>query len=87
MKLKVLGAGVAGGVVSGLAIFILTLFILFHSTGEHLALLTAIYWGYDVSVAGAFLGLGYGFIDGFIGGAIFAWVYNLLAGKEAAKAG
>jgi len=84
MKLKVVGAGVAGGVVWGLAIFVLTLLIHFLSSGQHLALLTAIYWGYSVSLAGAFLGLVYGFIDGFIAGVIFAVVYNLLAGKEAA---
>ena len=87
MKLRVLGAGVAGGVVLGLAIFVLTLYIHFLGGGQHLSLLNAIYWGYTVSVAGAFLGLVYGFIDGFIVGVIFAVIYNLLAGKEAAKAG
>lgn len=87
MKLKVVGAGVAGGVVLGLAILVITLFIYFQGGGYHLAMLRAIYWGYTVSVAGAFLGLVYGFIDGFIAGMVFAVVYNLLAGKEAAKAG
>ncbi|OGP60248.1 MAG: hypothetical protein A2V67_18855 [Deltaproteobacteria bacterium RBG_13_61_14] len=87
MKLRVLGVGVAGGVVLGLAIFVITLFIYFQGGGVHLSLLAAIYWGYKVSVMGAFTGLAYGFIDGFIAGVIFAVVYNLLAGKEATKAG
>jgi hypothetical protein len=87
MKLRVLGVGVAGGVVLGLAIFVLTLYIYFQGGGGHLNLLAAIYWGYNVSVMGAFTGLAYGFIQGLIAGALFAGIYNLLAGKEATKAG
>ena len=34
------------------------------------------YIGYSFSVVGAFVGLVYGFIDGAIGGALFAWLYN-----------
>ena len=31
------------------------------------------------------VGTVYGFVDGIIGGAIFAWIYNLFAGHSPAK--
>ena len=34
------------------------------------------YIGLDVSILGSFIGLVYGFIDGSIGGLLFAWIYN-----------
>lgn len=33
------------------------------------------------TVGGAVLGAAIGFVDGFIAGAIFAWLYNLIAGR------
>ena len=41
-----------------------------------------VYRGYHFTAAGSFFGLVWGFVDGLIGGAIFAWLYNLLAGKK-----
>ena len=44
-----------------------------------------IYRGYNISALGSVIGLAWAFFDGLIGGAIFAWLYNLLAGPKAAK--
>ncbi len=43
----------------------------------------SIYPGYHVgtSVGSVVIGTIYALIDGFIGGAIFGWLYNLLAGE------
>ena len=42
-----------------------------------------IYRGYRLTVPGAFIGLAWGLADGLVGGAIFAWLYNLLRRKAA----
>lgn len=79
MKLKVWAFGLALGIVWGLSLFILTLIAI--NTGYSyadifLGVIDSIYPWYSWSVAGAFVGLGLGFIDGFLGGAIIAWIYN-----------
>jgi hypothetical protein len=45
-----------------------------------------IYRGYSLSPSGSFVGLIWALLDGFIGGAIFAWLYNLIIGRIATKA-
>ena len=53
-----------------------------------LAFLSSIYPGFHGahSFADALTGIGYGLVDGGIGGAIFAWLYNLLASRHSAPA-
>ena len=71
--------GVAVGMVSGLAVFGLTVFhVVLHPTeGPNLALLAQYFYGYDVSWRGAFLGLVWGFVSGFVFGWFGAFVRNL----------
>jgi hypothetical protein len=77
MKLNVKALGLAGGIVWGLAIFLLTYWFLIRGLeGETLARLGNLYLGYSVTWYGGFVGLIWGFIDGFIGGALVAWLYN-----------
>lgn len=85
MKLKLLAMGVAGGVVLGGVIFLLTLSARLGLHGQHLILLKSIFWGYSISFRGTLIGGAYGFICGFVAGGVFAWIYNLFAGE--AKAG
>ncbi len=69
--------GLACGVLTGAVMLIMTLIASFTGYGgAFLALMESIYPYYVISIPGAFIGLIYGFIDGFIGGAIFAWLYN-----------
>ena len=82
MKLNVRALGLAGGIVWGLAIFLLTYwFLIFGYEGVTLARLSNVYLGYSVTWYGAFVGLIWGFVDGFIGGALLAWLYNKFAGQ------
>jgi len=77
MKLNVKSFAFAGGILWGLAIFLLTYwFLIFGHSGKVLALFGAVYLGYSVTWYGAFIGLAWAFVDGFIGCAIFAWLYN-----------
>ena len=82
MRLKVRALALAGGIAWGLVIFLLTYwFLIFGYEGETLARLSNVYLGYSVTWYGAFVGLIWGFVDGFIGGALLAWLYNKFAGK------
>jgi len=80
MKLNIKALGLTSGILWGLAIFLTTYWIVItDSGGSTLGLLHKFYFGYSVSWLGGIIGLFWGFIDGFITGAIFAWLYNKLA--------
>ena len=82
MKLNVKAFALACGLVWGVGLFLMTwwLIALDGATGEA-TFLGHIYRGYNVSPAGSVIGLVWAFIDGAIGGAIFAWLYNLISGR------
>lgn len=70
--------GVAAGVTLGLIIFVATLIQLVRvGSGDPLELLSQYFYGYTVSVRGAFIGLGWGFVAGFAIGFFFAFCRNL----------
>lgn len=77
--------GVAVGVTTGLVIFLATLVHLVRSPGEPypLVLLQQFFSGYSVSVAGAFIGLLWGFALGFLIGWAFAFVRNFALSASA----
>lgn len=79
MKLSVKGFALTGGIIWGVSMFLLTLISLWRGHGGHVGLLNTVYLGYTVSYIGSVVGLAYGFVDGLITGAIFAWLYNRLA--------
>lgn len=70
--------GLAGGIVGGIANFILTLIALSSNYGKEWLIRTyGIYPGYDVTIGGALVGLVFGFIQGFIVLAAIAWIYDM----------
>ena len=71
--------GVAIGLVTGLAMFAVTAFhvVLKPHEGLDLSLLGQFFYGYRVSWSGAFLGLCWGFLSGFVFGWFGAFVRNL----------
>ena len=74
--------GLAGGVLWGLSMFVMT-FVGMYFPGyamEFYGFMVSVYPGYDLSVAGAFLGLVYGFLDAGIGLLVFGWLYNYFSG-------
>jgi hypothetical protein len=80
MKLSIKSFALACGLVWGSGLFLLTWWIiaLEGSTGEP-TLIGRLYPSYSISPAGSFIGLAWAFGDGLIGGAIFAWLYNLFS--------
>jgi hypothetical protein len=79
MKLNIRAFALTAGLVCGIGLFLLTWWIIAFdgATGEP-TLIGRLYRGYSISPAGSFIGLIWAFVDGLIGGAIFAWLYNLI---------
>ena len=81
MKLNVKSFALACGLVWGLGLFLVTWWVIAFdgATGDP-TFLGRLYRGYNLSPLGSVIGLLWGFVDALIGGAIFAWLYNRLAG-------
>lgn len=80
MKLNVKAFALSCGLIWAVALFALTWWIIAFdgATGE-VTMIGRLYRGYSISPAGSFIGLVWAFFDALIGGAVFAWLYNLLA--------
>ena len=84
MKLNVKAFAITCALVWGLGLFVLTWWIIaFDGASGEATLLGRLYRGYSISPAGSFIGLVWAALDGLIGGALFAWLYNLFAGRSA----
>jgi len=82
MKLNVKAFALAFGLIWGFGLFFLTWWIVaFDGATNEVTFIGHIYRGYTISPSGSLIGLAWAFPDGLIGGAIFAWLYNLLAGR------
>ncbi len=71
--------GLVLGVVLALIIFVATNWLLVKGgdqVGTHLQLLSQFYLGYSVSFVGSIIGMGYGFVTGYVIGRFTAVVYN-----------
>jgi hypothetical protein len=80
-KLDKTALGFAIGTVSGLAIFLATIFLVIKGgdpVGPNLSLLGQFFFRYKVTPVGAFVGLIYGFVVGFVTGWFIAFFRNLL---------
>ena len=83
MKLNVRAFALSCGLVWGIGLFLMTWWIIAFdgATGE-ITLIGRLYRGYSITPLGSLIGLIWGYLDGLIGGAIFAWLYNRLRGQE-----
>jgi hypothetical protein len=86
MKLNVKAFALTCGLIWGLGLLFITWWIIFFDGATNqVTFIGRIYRGYNISVYGSFIGLVWGFFDGLICGAIFAWLYNFLSGKFQSK--
>jgi len=84
MKLNVKALAFACSLLWGLLVFLVTWWVIvIHGASGNPTWLGQIYLGYNISAAGSFIGLGWGLVDGLIGGAAIAWLYNYFASKAA----
>ncbi len=71
--------GLALGAVIALYLLFLALVSKYFGWGTPIVhLISSIYLGYDATLRGIVMGMLWGFLDFFIAGYIFAWVYNKL---------
>jgi len=82
MRLNVKAFALVCGLVWGLGLFLLTWWIiaLEGATGD-VTIIGRVYRGFNISPTGSVIGLIWALVDGAIGGAIFAWLYNLIAAR------
>jgi hypothetical protein len=86
MRLNVRAFALAGGLLWGVGLLLLTWWIiLLDGASSAPTFLGRIYRGYQVTAIGSVVGLVWGLVDGAIGGALFAWLYNILGGSRSAK--
>ena len=80
MKLSPVALGVALGSVWGVSLFIITWISYYTGYGKLFmeVLAQSIYPGYTITPLGSFLGLLYGFADGFVSVALIGYIYNKL---------
>lgn len=84
LRLNAQAWGIAFGLLAGLGLFGATVFLVLkdgENVGQHLELLGVFFPGYRVTVAGAFVGLVYGFVFGYGVGRIIGAVYNRLLSR------
>ena len=77
--LSIRSVALTAGIIGALAMFFLAwwLIIIGNSDGPT-TLLERMYIGYSFTPLGSVIGAIWGFVDFGIGGAIFAWLYNLI---------
>ncbi len=84
MKLNVKAFALTSSLVWGIGVFLCTWWIIaFDGASGEITVLGRLYRGYTISPEGSIIGLGWALADGLIGGAIFAWLYNLIAARTA----
>ncbi|MCK5879928.1 MAG: bacteriophage holin [Holophagae bacterium] len=81
MKLNVKAFALTSALVWGLALFCLTWWIIFFDgASDGATAIGRVYRGYTITPIGSLIGLVWALVDGLIGGAVFAWLYNRFAG-------
>jgi TRAP-type mannitol/chloroaromatic compound transport system permease large subunit len=83
MKFSTKGLALASGILWGLAMLLMGLANLVwgNYAQQFLQTVASVYPGYHAtrSIAEVIVGTLYGTVDGFVGGAVFAWLYNQFA--------
>lgn len=78
-RLQPVPLGIAVGVLWAAYVFFAGIFAMFDWGVALVNVLGSFYIGYNASILGAIVGAVWAFIDGLVGGAVVAWLYNMLA--------
>jgi len=83
MKLDVRAFSLTCAIFWSLCVLIVTWWIIFFDGAQQgPTLLGRLYRGYSITPLGSLIGFIWAFVDGYVGGAIFAWLYNKLLKKK-----
>ena len=78
-KLSIRGLSLTLGLFWGIGNFIVGIMAIYGWGQAYVNTLGSLYIGFAPTWPGAFVGLGWAFVDGLVGGAIFAWLYNKIS--------
>ncbi len=82
MTLNVKAFSLTCGLVFGFGLFFLTWWkMAFEGATGEVTFIGRLYRGYTISPVGSVIGLCWAFADWLVGGAIFAWLYNVIASR------
>jgi hypothetical protein len=82
MKLEVKAFALTCAVVWGLGLPLLTWWIMaFDGPSPNPTWIGHIYRGYNLTFVGSLVGAVWAFVDGLVGGAIFAWLYDFIEAR------
>ncbi|MDT8404721.1 bacteriophage holin [Sulfuriflexus sp.] len=83
MKLDIRAFSLTCALLLGFGLFLATWWIMaFDGSSADPTLIDKLYRGYNITPMGSLIGLAWGLVDGLVGGAIFAWLYNLLSSRS-----
>ena len=86
MKLHIKAFALTCGILWGLGLFVITWWIIaFEGATGDPTFIGRLYRGYNISPGGSLIGLIWALVDGAVGGAIFAWLYNGLTARFSAR--
>jgi hypothetical protein len=82
MKLNIKAFALTCSLIWGFGLFALTWWIMaFEGQTGEVTFIGKIYRGFSITPLGSLIGLGWALADGFVGGLIFSWLYNVLSSR------
>ncbi|MFQ5606838.1 MAG: hypothetical protein ACE5GA_02740 [Candidatus Zixiibacteriota bacterium] len=85
MRLNLKAVALTSGIIWGIGVFATAWWLLLiEGSGVDGGFLARLYPGFQITPLGSLICLAWGAVDGLIGGAAFAWLYNKLAQSFAA---
>ena len=82
MKLNTKAFALTCSLIWGFGLIALTWWIMaFEGQTGEVTIVGKIYRGFSITPLGSLIGLGWALVDGFVGGLIFAWLYNVISDK------
>ena len=77
--MSIRSVGLTTGIFGAITMFLLAWWLILTGNAEGpITLVERVYIGYSFTPMGSIIGALYGFVDGGIAGALFAWLYNLI---------
>ena len=88
MRLHITAFALTCSILWALGLFVVTWWVIaFEGSSLEPTLIGRVYRGYTFTPMGSVIGLLWGLVDGLIGGAVFAWLYNALASRMSKSVG
>ena len=82
MRLNVKAFAITCALLWGMGLFLITWWIiLIEGPSDTVLFIGRVYRGYSLTPLGSLIGMAWALVDGAVGGAIFAWLYNFISAK------